>query len=64
MRLYFINDKEFKEGPYDAETLKGKNVFKETPIWFEDLGQWTTANEIEELSFLFEENNESAENAA
>jgi hypothetical protein len=62
MRMYFINDKEFNEGPFDAETLKSKSINKETPIWFEELGFWVTAKEIEELEFLFEDESSEAEN--
>jgi GYF domain 2 len=54
MRMYFINDKAFKEGPFDIETLKHKNIQRDTLVWFDELGQWVTAKEIEELEFLFE----------
>jgi GYF domain 2 len=64
MRLYFINDKEFNEGPFDVETFKSKKIHKETPIWFEELGVWVTAKEIEELEFLFEDENKNFESAA
>jgi GYF domain 2 len=56
MRMYFINDKSFNEGPFDIESLKHKNIQRDTPIWFDELGQWVTAQEIEELEFLFENN--------
>lgn len=53
MKQYFIHDGQNEIGPFDFENLKQQNLKKETPIWFEGLENWTTADEIEELKPLF-----------
>ena len=53
MRQYFIHNGQNEEGPFDIEQLKLQTLKKDTPIWYEGLENWTTANEIEEIKFLF-----------
>jgi len=53
MRKYFIHDGQNEKGPFDFEQLKLEQLKKDTPVWYEGLESWTTANEVEELKFLF-----------
>lgn len=49
MRKYFIHNGQSEVGPFDFEQLKTMQLKNETPIWYEGLHNWTTANNIEEL---------------
>lgn len=49
MRKYFIHNGISEVGPFDFEQLKTMQLKNETPIWYEGLHNWTTANNIEEL---------------
>jgi hypothetical protein len=49
MRKYFIKDGDIKKGPFNLEQLKLQSIQNDSPIWFEELDQWVTASEIEEL---------------
>lgn len=53
MKKYYIHVGEIQEGPFDIQELQLKNIAPETYIWFNGLGDWTTANQIEELKTLF-----------
>jgi hypothetical protein len=52
MRKYFIHNGQSEVGPFDFEQLKTMQLKNETPIWFEGLQNWTTANNIEELKSI------------
>jgi len=52
MRQYFIHDGQKEDGPLDINQLKLKSLKKDTPVWYEGLESWTTANEIEELQAI------------
>ena len=53
MRKYFIYDGQFKKGPFTLEELKTASIKKETPVWYEDLRDWTKAGELQELNEIF-----------
>lgn len=53
MRNYFIHNGQNELGPLNLEELKQQNLKPETPIWYEELESWTTANSIEELKTIF-----------
>lgn len=53
MKKYFIHIGNEQEGPFDKEELQAKKIKKETPVWFEELGEWTTAGKVAELEELF-----------
>ena len=51
---YYIHNGESQIGPFNITELKNLNILPTTPIWKEDLIDWTTASELKELNFLFE----------
>ena len=50
---FFINDKGNQVGPINKEELINKGIKKDTLIWHEGITDWTTAEKLEELDFLF-----------
>ncbi len=56
MRKYFIHNGQSEIGPFDFEQLKTMQLKNETPIWYEGLQNWTTANNIEELKSILNSN--------
>ncbi len=60
MRKYFIKDGDSKKGPFSLEQLKLQPIQSDSPIWFEELDQWVTANEIEELEEHLQAKNTNA----
>ena len=53
MKKYYLHDESGQQGPLDIEELKIKNITIETPIWYEGLSDWTTADNVVELKDLF-----------
>ena len=53
MKKYFLHNGIEQQGPFDIDDLRKKRINRNTPIWYEDLSNWTTADKIEELSSLF-----------
>ncbi|MGH2647642.1 MAG: DUF4339 domain-containing protein [Ginsengibacter sp.] len=53
MRQYYIYDGQMKKGPFDLEQLKSQSLNKETPIWHEELKDWSMAGNIDELKEFF-----------
>lgn len=49
MKKYFLYYGSKQFGPLDIEELKSYNLTKDTPIWFEELKEWTTIGKVEEL---------------
>jgi hypothetical protein len=49
MRKYFFKDGNIEKGPFTLEQLKLEKIIANSPIWFEELGEWVTAGEVEEL---------------
>jgi hypothetical protein len=53
MKKYYLHNGTDQQGPFDTEDLKAKLIKKDTPIWYEGLSDWTTADKIDELKDLF-----------
>ena len=53
MRIYFIHDGTDEKGPFNIDELRSQPLKKETPIWYDGLGEWSTAGKIEELKEFF-----------
>lgn len=49
MKKYFLHNGTEQQGPFDLDDLKAKLVNKDTPIWYDGLPDWTTAEKIDEL---------------
>jgi hypothetical protein len=56
MRKYFIHNGQNEIGPFDFDQLRTLQLVNETPIWYEGLQNWTTANNIVELRPLINNN--------
>ena len=52
MKTYFIHDGRTKKGPFSFNELKNLELSKWTPVWFEGLPEWTTVENVPELSSL------------
>lgn len=52
MKKYYLHNGTEQEGPFNFEELKTKEITRDTPIWFEGLSEWTTADKIQELKVL------------
>lgn len=53
MKKYFLHINNETIGPFDLEELKARRITKKTPVWFEGMEHWKTAEEIPELTSLF-----------
>ena len=53
MKKYFLFVNGANAGPYSFEELRMMNISSATPVWFEGLGNWSTAGQIPELQSLF-----------
>lgn len=49
MKEYFLHNGTEQQGPFSLDELKLKSINKDTPIWHNQLTDWTTADKIEEL---------------
>ena len=49
MKKYFYTDGTNQFGPFTFEELKGKQITKETKVWFEGIQDWSPAGSVEEL---------------
>lgn len=54
MRNYYYSDGHEKFGPFTLERLKQKYITRKTLIWYEGLSDWTLAEQIVELRFIFQ----------
>ncbi len=52
MKKYFLHNGTEQQGPFDIEELNAKKINKDTPIWYEGLDNWTTADKVDELKDL------------
>jgi hypothetical protein len=52
MKSYFIHDGQQQLGPYTISELSEKNIKSDTPIWTEELDDWTAAGELPEFNSL------------
>ena len=57
MNVFFLHDGIQQQGPFNIDELKTKSISKDTPIWYEELPDWTTAENVDELKVLFESTN-------
>lgn len=55
MNEYFYIDKATNQqcGPFSINELKAKNITPDTMVWCSGMADWTTANNVAELSVLF-----------
>lgn len=53
MKKFYLHDGSGQQGPFDLEDLKSNNITKSTPIWYDGLTEWTTAEKVDELKDLF-----------
>jgi len=53
MKKFYLHNETEQTGPFDIDDLKTKNINKNTPIWYEGLADWTTAERVDELKDLF-----------
>jgi hypothetical protein len=49
MRKYFFKEGNIEKGPFTLEQLKLEQINSNSPIFFEELGEWVAAGEVEEL---------------
>ncbi len=56
MKKFYIIKNEIQEGAFSVEELKSLNIKNDTPIWYEGIENWTTAEKVEELKFLLKVN--------
>jgi GYF domain 2 len=49
MKKYFLHNGTEQQGPFDLDDLKAKLINKDTPIWYEGIPEWTTAEKIDDL---------------
>ena len=47
MKKYFYSLKDEKHGPFSLEEMRSQNITKDTLIWYEGLGDWTAAGDIQ-----------------
>ena len=52
MKKFYIINGQNQEGPLDLEQLKQINIKKDTPIWYEGIENWTTAEKVEDLKSI------------
>lgn len=50
---YFYVEGSHTYGPYTLDELRGKNIARDTKVWFQELGDWKPAGSIPELNDLF-----------
>ncbi len=56
MKKFYIMNGQNQEGPLDIEQLKQVNIKKDTPIWYEGIENWTTAEKVEDLKSILPNN--------
>lgn len=52
MKQYYIHDGESSTGPYSLDELRSQRLTKKTLVWYEGLTDWTTLENIQELTVL------------
>ena len=53
MKKYYLHNGTEQTGPFSIEELKGQNINRTTPVWYEGLQEWTTVENVAELQVLF-----------
>ncbi len=54
MKKYFYTDGTNNYGPLTLEELLGRNISRDTKVWFQGLDEWKPAQDIPELGEHFE----------
>lgn len=54
MTKYYFHNGEKQLGAFDKEELKKYKINKDTPVWYDELDEWTTAGKVEELRDILE----------
>jgi hypothetical protein len=49
MKKFYLHTGTEQQGPFDIEELKSKGIHNDTHIWYEGLGNWITADKVDEL---------------
>ncbi|MBR5087421.1 MAG: DUF4339 domain-containing protein [Muribaculaceae bacterium] len=49
---FFIIMNDQQQGPFTLEQMSNLNIMADTPVWHEGLSDWTTAENVKELSHL------------
>jgi hypothetical protein len=52
MKEYYIFINEEQLGPFNIDELKARKLSREAKVWFEGLGDWKNASEIDELKTI------------
>ena len=52
MKKYYLHNGIEQQGPFDIDDLKIKDINKCTPIWYDGLPEWTTAEKVDDLKEL------------
>jgi len=52
IKKYYLHNGIEQQGPFDIDELKNKDIKKDTPIWFDGLPDWTTAENVDEIKEL------------
>ena len=50
MKKYYLHNGQVESGPFDIEQLKEMNLNSDTPIWYDELSEWTTIKNVYELN--------------
>lgn len=53
MKKYFYTDGSNQFGPFTLDELMQEGITRETSIWFNELGEWKKAGNVQELNELF-----------
>ena len=53
MTKYFFHNGRVQLGPFTIEQLRVINIARHTPIWYEGLKSWISAEHVDELRPLF-----------
>lgn len=57
IKYYYIDElTKQQQGPYPLDELRNKNIRPETMVWKSGMPNWTRADAVEELAFLFNSN--------
>ncbi len=52
MKKFYLHNGQNQDGPFNIDELKALNIEKDTPIWYEGIENWTTAEKVEELKSI------------
>jgi hypothetical protein len=52
-RYFYIDTAGKQKGAFTPEELQRENVRRETLVWTQDMSQWTRAEEVDELKYIF-----------